>query len=204
MADEAAYLVDLLLPQSAYRQWCLTFPWPIRYLMAKDYKLITAILTLVLRCLFAWQRKMAKRAGHPRAKVAAVTFIQRWGRVVNSHVHFHSLLPDGVFVLDRSGAALRVVPLPPPTDEDIAALALKVARRVTAFCQKRFATVDDGQGHLLDAAILEAMRKIPRAPLSDEPDPDDAPEMKHLTYITETKVVEKFCSTSTSLRPHYL
>ncbi len=43
MADQAAYLVDVLLPECDYRQWTLSLPWPIRYQMAKDYKLITAV-----------------------------------------------------------------------------------------------------------------------------------------------------------------
>ena len=36
MSDEAAYLADMVLPEAPYRQWTLTFPWTMRYLMAKD------------------------------------------------------------------------------------------------------------------------------------------------------------------------
>ena len=54
MSDEAAYLVDLVLPEAAYRQWTLTFPFAVRFLMAKDHTLITAILGIALRLLFAW------------------------------------------------------------------------------------------------------------------------------------------------------
>ena len=53
MSDEAAYLADMVLPEARYRQWTLTFPWTMRYLMAKDYKLITAILGIAMRILFA-------------------------------------------------------------------------------------------------------------------------------------------------------
>ncbi|MFH1185188.1 MAG: hypothetical protein V1755_09140, partial [Chloroflexota bacterium] len=49
MSEEAAYLVDMVLPQSRYRLWTFTFPWPIRRLMARDYTLIAAILNLVKR-----------------------------------------------------------------------------------------------------------------------------------------------------------
>ena len=44
------------------------------------------------------------------------------------NVHFHTLIPDGVFVLDGDGPA-RFVPLPPPQDEDLAAILERVVRR---------------------------------------------------------------------------
>ena len=87
MSEEAAYLVDMVLPQSRYRLWTFTFPWPIRRLMARDYTLITAILNLVIRALSAYQRRMARRAGHrgaPGSKCcASVTFVQRFGGALN-------------------------------------------------------------------------------------------------------------------------
>jgi len=87
MSEEAAYLVDMVLPQSRYRLWTFTFPWPIRRLMARDYTLITAILNLVIRALSAYQRRMARRARHrgaPGSKCcASVTFVQRFGGALN-------------------------------------------------------------------------------------------------------------------------
>jgi hypothetical protein len=83
MSDEAAYLVDMVLPKARYRQWTVTFPWPLRYLMARDYKVITAMLQIAMRILFAWQRHQAKRAGYPGAKTAAVVFVQRFGGALN-------------------------------------------------------------------------------------------------------------------------
>jgi len=80
MSEEAAYLVDMVLPKSRYRQWTFTFPFAIRRLMARDYTLITAILGIVIRALFAYQRRMARRAGHRGARCASVTFVQRFGK----------------------------------------------------------------------------------------------------------------------------
>ena len=40
MSDEAAYLVDMVLPEAPYRQWTLTFPFALRFLLARDYKLV--------------------------------------------------------------------------------------------------------------------------------------------------------------------
>ena len=47
MADIAAYLVDQLLPEAGYRQWVLTFPWTLRFRLAVDRKLFSALLSTV-------------------------------------------------------------------------------------------------------------------------------------------------------------
>jgi len=43
MADTAAHLVDRVLPEVRTRQWALTLPYTLRFLMAYDSKLISAI-----------------------------------------------------------------------------------------------------------------------------------------------------------------
>ena len=141
MADEAAYRVDMLLPKADYRQWTVTVPWRIRFAMARDYRNITAVLRIVMRCLFTYQRKMARRVGHGEGKPAAVTFVHRAGRVLNSHPHLHSLLPDGVFV-DKGGDVLRFVPLEPTPDDDIAGLVKRIAKRVTVWWDKQEGETD--------------------------------------------------------------
>jgi hypothetical protein len=183
MSEEAAYLVDMVLPQSRYRQWTFTFPWPIRRLMARDYTLITAILNLVIRAIYAYQRRMARRAGHREAKCASVTFVQRFGGAVNANVHFHVLAPDAVFMPgETEDDVLQVVPLPPPEDKDILGILEKVVRRVSALVHKRCGLDDDfglePETDVLDGAIDEAMRNVPRLPWSadDEEPPDEAPE----------------------------
>jgi hypothetical protein len=173
MADTAAYLVDMALPRARYRQWTVTFPWPIRYLMAKDYRLITAVMSIVMRALFVWQRKMARRAGHAGAENLAVAFIQRYGGAINANVHGHVVMPDAVFVAGDDEQTLEVVELAPPTDEDVRALALKIARRVSALIEKRFATTDDAADSIVDAALRAAMQtrtvsRCLREPANDE------------------------------------
>jgi hypothetical protein len=184
MSEEAAYLVDMVLPKSRYRQWTFTFPWPIRRLMARDYTLITAILNLVIRALYAYQRRMARRAGHRGAPgsncCASVTFVQRFGGALNSNVHLHVLAPDAVFMPgETEDDVLRIVPLPVPEDKHIFGILEKVVRRVSKLVHKRCGLDDDlglePETDVLDGAIDEAMRNVPRVPdiaedeqLSDE------------------------------------
>src|SRR5947208_15961497 len=63
MHDTAAHLVDRVLPRAAYRQWVVTFPRRVRYHLAADPKLATETLREVLREIFAFQRRRARRDG---------------------------------------------------------------------------------------------------------------------------------------------
>jgi hypothetical protein len=89
-----------------------------------------------------------------------VAFVQRFGGALNVNVHAHALLPDGVFVLDQSGA-YRFVRLPPPEDHDILRLTERLARRVTAYLERRFGALEPAPGDMLEAAIGEGMQVVP-------------------------------------------
>ena len=51
MAESAAHLVDEVLPYRPFRQWVLSFPFPLRLLFAKDPQLTGLVLNLVLRAI---------------------------------------------------------------------------------------------------------------------------------------------------------
>ena len=127
MHDTAAHLVDQVLPWAPYRQWVVTFSRRVRYHLAADPKLASAALQQVLRAVFAWQRRRARRLGaHPaRARSsAAVTFVQRFNSALELALHFHILIPDGLFVPDDKDPDARphFLPLDPPSDDDVASL----------------------------------------------------------------------------------
>jgi len=173
MSDEAAWLVAALLPEAPYRQWTLTFPFALRFMMARDHRLITAIFNIALRILFAWQRRQARRAGHRGAKSAAVLSVQRFGGALNLNVHGHAIVPDGVFVLE--GDRYRFVPLAPPQEPDLCAMTARVARRVTAFLERRYLTLEEGATDVMGGAISEAMSR-PALPLWAEAAKDEQAE----------------------------
>ena len=166
MADTAAYLVDQLLPEAGYRQWVLTFPWALRFRLAVDRPLFTALLRTFLRTLFAWQRRRGRTLGIRDGQTGAVSFLQRFGGALNLHLHVHSLLPDGLFVPADDGL-LTFVPLPPPTDEEVAALALKLARRLTTVIERRCddACETDTLLEQTAAALQQALAVAVRAPV---------------------------------------
>jgi len=75
MAETGAHLVDNVLPEAAYRQWVLSFPWSLRRLFAARPKWLTRVLGVVTRALSA---ALLKRAGVRHcegARTGMVTFI---------------------------------------------------------------------------------------------------------------------------------
>ena len=132
MADCAAHLVEHVLPWAPYRQWTLSLPYAVRFRVGYDIRLLSAVLRVFLRTVFAWQRRKARALGIAQPMVGAITFCQRYGSLLQFTPHFHSWLPDGVFALDDSGA-LQLHELPPPDDAEVAALAWRIG--AITFCR---------------------------------------------------------------------
>jgi len=106
MADTAAHLVDRILPCVPYRQWVLSLPRRVRFLLACDSGLLGEVVGIFLRKVFAWQRRRASARGIRDAWCGAVTFVQRFGSLLNLDCHAHALLPDGVFPADDDAGDL--------------------------------------------------------------------------------------------------
>jgi ribosomal protein S27E len=51
MAETAAFLMDEVFPRVPIRQWVLSFPFPLRYLMASNSRVQSAILAITLRVI---------------------------------------------------------------------------------------------------------------------------------------------------------
>ncbi len=127
MADTAARLVDHVLPHVPYRQWVLTLPVPVRYLVAYDATLHAEVLRAFLRAVFRWLRHKAKDLFDLRsvthAHPGAVTVTQRAGSALNLNPHFHSIVTDGVFVQESPDHDPVFHALPAPNHGDIADVA---------------------------------------------------------------------------------
>jgi hypothetical protein len=136
MAERAAHLTDRVLPAAPLRQWVLTVPHRLRYLMAWDHRLCRAVLGVYVRVLVGWYRRRAKRLGIADGRTGTATAIQRFGGSMNLHVHFHTLVLDGVFARGTDGA-LDFYPQPPPTDAEVAAVLATIRRRIGRLLARR-------------------------------------------------------------------
>src|SRR5213593_1957893 len=56
MTESAARLVDHVLPHVPVRQWVLSLPYRLRYLLAWDHALARAVLGVYVRVLLGFQR----------------------------------------------------------------------------------------------------------------------------------------------------
>src|SRR5207248_9409575 len=108
-----------------------------RFLLARDPALITRTLHLALRGIFARQWLRARRLGVRGTRAGAVTFVQRFGSALNLNVHFHCVVPDGVWV--REEGFVRFVPLPGLIGDDVAQVLRSLERRIGALLKPRLA-----------------------------------------------------------------
>jgi len=183
MSDEAAWLVDSLLPEAPYRQWTITFPFSLRLALARDPRLLAEVFGIAIRGLFAWQRRQARRAGVLGAKTAAVLAVQRFGGALNLNVHGHAIVPDGVFVLAER--RYRFVPLAAPSKDDLVALTTRLARRVTALLERRYAHRDEPPLGPVEGALAEAMRHpfLPASPVGPDTTADDEDDLRRCASV---------------------
>ena len=170
MNEMAAYLRDQLLPEAPYRQWVLTVPWVLRYRLLVDRELLSRVLRTFLRTIFAWQRRRGRGLGISSGETGSITFVHRFGGAPNAHGHHHALIPDGLFVpSDVAGpneGPLVFVQLPIPSQEELAELTEKIARRITCLVEKL--SKEENGTHLdkTAAALQTALCKSMSAPSS--------------------------------------
>ncbi len=65
------------------RQWVLSLPFRLRYLLAWNHTLCRDVLAVYVRALRGFYRRRARRGGVTDAETGAVTAIQRFGSGVN-------------------------------------------------------------------------------------------------------------------------
>jgi hypothetical protein len=100
MAETAALLADEALPERPLRQWALSLPHALRFLLASNPDALTRVLGVATRTI---ARRLIGQASLTRATGAtgAVTLMQRFGSALNLNVHFHMLFLDGVYLTNR-------------------------------------------------------------------------------------------------------
>lgn len=150
MAETAAHLVDNVIPRVPVRQWVLSLPLPIRFIVGYDSKLLTEVLGVFMRTIRAWYRQAArKQHGLRETQTGAITAIQRFGGALNLNPHFHSNWADGVW--DVSGPTPRFVAIDAPTPEQMQALVDRVSKRIRKLLTKRGRLDEDG--HVIDVPL---------------------------------------------------
>ncbi len=145
MCELAAHLVDGVLGGLPIRQWVLTLPHKLRYKLAYDHRLCRAVLGVFARALLSFERRRAREYG-VEGRGGAVTAIQRCGSALNTNIHFHTLVAEGVFEGGIDGP-LCFVPSPrAPTDVEVARLLVTVRRRIVRLVRRHGIELEAGEG----------------------------------------------------------
>ena len=137
MSDTAAHLVDRVFPHVPVRQWVLSFPYALRYRLAYDAPLVSDVLAIFTKTVFASLIRRTREFGAVgKAQCGAVTFIQRFGSSLNLNLHLHMLVIDGIYAADEDGHPQFQVLLA-PDDEEVARLTGSLVEAITALLQRR-------------------------------------------------------------------
>ncbi|MDF1565525.1 MAG: transposase [Deltaproteobacteria bacterium] len=180
MIETAAHLVDRVLPPAPYRQWVLSLPRRVRYLLVTRKELLAPVLEVYLRTLWAWQRRRARKLGVEKPLTGSITCLQRFGDALNLNLHFHAFLPDGVFFREADTGPILFQTLPPPTVDDLDELVLKLWRRIN----KKLKTLGAWEPELedeLDSERHELGRAVSEQLVAFDPDDEEAFERKGLS-----------------------
>jgi hypothetical protein len=165
MAQTAAHLVEQVMPWGPTRHWGVSVPVPVRDWMASSQALTAKVHTLSRTTIGQYYVHKAVTRGWARANIqsGSVTCLQRFGRAINLHLHFHGVFREGVY-LDRTDQGLtpRFLTGEPPSDADIAAVVQKLSHRVIRTLRR--------------LGYLEASSEG-AVPTGHEPLRDDAPEL---------------------------
>ncbi len=153
MAAGAADLVDHVIPEVPVRQWVLSIPKPVRYVVAYDTKLATQVLGVFMSKVFHRYRAAAKRelglSSVKKAHPAAVVVVQRFASAAQLNWHLHALVADGIFT-EESDKTTRFHALPAPEKGDLLAVAWSTCQRTLALLRKLGRWVDAEAGELPD------------------------------------------------------
>ena len=86
------------------------------------------MLAIVYRAISGHLIQQA-RLTRSSAATGAVTFIQRFGSALNLNIHFHMLVPGGVYRREAAEGRPRFVPVPAPGADELTALVRTIAER---------------------------------------------------------------------------
>lgn len=158
MSEISGHLLDEIIPPIPTRQWVLSMPAPLRYLIAYDNSALNKVMTIFMNAMSSYLRTKAKNSGGKALEArdyfaGSVSVVQRFGSALNLNTHIHSQISDGVYVL-LPNDSINFLRVPPPSEAEIKKIAIKIARRIHSYLEKRIE--HDNHDELLEKQPLLA------------------------------------------------
>ena len=135
MANTAAHSVDRVFPEASVRQWVLSLPYRLRYLLAYDPELYTGVRRIFVRAILPFLEHRAHKQGIRDGRSGAVVFVQRFDIGFRLNVHFHALFLDGVYTRPLLGEP-EFHAAAPLTDDEVAELTRVLHHRILRWLRK--------------------------------------------------------------------
>lgn len=148
MVESAAHLVDHVFPEVPVRQWVLTFPFPLRFLLAAEPQALTAVLAVVQRAISTFMIRQSGLTVASGARSGAVTLIQRFGSALNLNIHLHMLFLDGAYRFRGNRAIFHRTRQ--PDHAQLARLLDTLSRRIVRVLERRGLLIVDPEHPQLD------------------------------------------------------
>ena len=161
MAQTAAHLVDHIIPRVPVRQWVISLPIPLRYLLAAHPHLLTPVLQVIHRAISTF---LIKQTGLKRveAQTGAITLIQRFGSAANLNIHLHCLVLDGVYRIQNDVPEFHRMKT--PTIEQLQTLLSQIIKRIMKALTRHGAlTEDEGMTYLAEMETDAALSPLQSA-----------------------------------------
>ncbi len=194
MNEGALNLTDYVLPNVPLRQFVLTMPFPLRFPLAFDGKLLGQVVRIFTDTVAGWYRKRHVERGLPPGETGAVTVIQRANSDLRLNPHLHTIFLDGVYSPDPDGKGQMFHPAKAPTQDEIETLVCRASKRILRFLQRRgVITLVTAPGHgevsvVTDETIGE---KIHSWPSCSQP----PPPVHRLPALRASALPSASCST---------
>lgn len=132
MNEMALHLTEDVLPTVPIRQFVLSLPKQLRYLLAYNPKLTTLVLRVFVKKISSWYKRRCSRSiPFSDYQTGAITFVQRFGSSLNLNLHFHTLFLDGVYQKPQGDAQQPTFFLASkPKDEEIKKLSEQISATI--------------------------------------------------------------------------
>ena len=161
MVESAAHLVDHVFPEAPVRQWVLTFPFTLRFLLAAEPQALTAVLAVVQRAISTFVIRHAGLTVASGARTGAVTLIQRFGSALNLNPHLHMLFLDGAYTFRGCRATFHRARRPQP--DELLKLLDSLSRRIVRLLERRRLLIADPEHPALALEVGSPLDQIQAA-----------------------------------------
>jgi len=147
-ASHEVHLMDNVFPEVDVRQWVMTYPPQIRYLMATNREAMSLVHRVSEHEIGLYYRRRGRQRLGIQGQTGSVSFIQMAGSALNLAPHAHSLFVDGVFVENSNG--IQIFHSLPPSPSDIEHVLSHICSKVFEALQQRdlLEKYDSGEGYV--------------------------------------------------------